>query len=291
MTKSAISLEVFPARTDVQRDALIAALEAFRAIDPTFVSVTYGAGGSTREDSLATVGHVADHGFTSAAHLTIAGSTCAETDRAITAFQGLGVERFVALRGDPPAGETDFLAHPDGYPSSIALVRRLADLGITDISVSFYPERHPDSPSLAAEIDFLAAKVAVGATRAISQFFFETDNYLRYRDRVAARGLDVDLVPGLLPIRTFSQMTRFAERCGASVPNWLHDRFEGTVDNPVAHRRVAEAVLNEQIASLSKAGVSDFHIYTLNDAALPLTVLKQRGMLKEVPTTTPRAAA
>ncbi len=265
-----VSFEFFPPKTPEMDATLWQAIERLAPLQPHFVSVTYGAGGSTRERTHATVRRIlAETMLIPAAHLTCVSATRAEVDEVITAYAEAGVRHIVALRGDPVGGIGErFSPHPSGYRNAADLVsgiKRVADL---EVSVSAYPEKHPDSATVAADIDMLKAKIDAGASRAITQFFFENDLYFRYLDRVRAAGIDIPIVPGILPVQNFSQTKNFAARAGASVPEWLAARFEGLDDDPATRKLIAATVAAEQVMSLAEHGVSDFHFYTMNRADL-----------------------
>jgi methylenetetrahydrofolate reductase (NADPH) len=200
-------------------------------------------------------------------------------DGVIAAYAQAGVRHIVALRGDPPGGAGDrYAPHPDGYASAAALVAGIKRFSGLEVSVSAYPEKHPDSPSVAADIDTLKAKVDAGAGRAITQFFFENDLYFRYLDRVRAAGIDIPVVPGILPVQNFTQTRNFAARTGASVPPWLAARFDGLDDDPATRRLIAAAVAAEQVLDLVDHGVTDFHFYTMNRAELVYAVCHLLGL-------------
>jgi methylenetetrahydrofolate reductase (NADPH) len=265
-----VSFEFFPPKTAEMETSLWEAIGRLAPLSPNFVSVTYGAGGTTRERTHATVRRILNEtALTPAAHLTCVAATRAEVDNVIRAYRDAGVHHIVALRGDPPGGIAEkYAPHPGGYANGAALVagiKRIADL---EVSVSAYPERHPDSPSVEADIDMLKAKVDAGASRAMTQFFFENDSYFRYLDRVRARGIGIPIVPGILPVQNFKQTRNFAERCGASVPRWLAERFDGLDDDVATRKLIAAAVAAEQVLDLVKRGVTDFHFYTMNRADL-----------------------
>ena len=252
-------------------------------LEPNFVSVTYGAGGSTRERTHATVKRIlAETLLTPAAHLTCVAATRAEIDAVIDAYAQAGVRHIVALRGDPVGGVGErYAPHPDGYRNAadlVAGIKRIADL---EVSVSAYPEKHPDSPSVAADIDMLKAKVDAGASRAITQFFFENNLYFRYLDRVRAAGIDIPIVPGILPVQNFKQTKNFAARCGASIPAWLAERFDGLDDDPATRKLIAAAVAAEQVIDLVDHGVTDFHFYTMNRADLVYAICHLLGLRPE----------
>jgi methylenetetrahydrofolate reductase (NADPH) len=275
-----VSFEFFPPRTEEMEQTLWQAIGRLAPLAPRFVSVTYGAGGSTRERTHATVRRIlAVTTLTPAAHLTCVAATRAEVDAVIRAYHAAGVRHIVALRGDPPGGLGEkYAPHPDGYRNAadlVAGIRRIADI---EVSVAAYPEKHPDSPSVEADIDMLKAKVDAGATRAMTQFFFENDCYFRYLDRVRARGIDIPIVPGILPVQNFKQTRSFAERCGASVPRWLAERFDGLDDDVATRKLIAAAVAAEQVLDLAARGVSDFHFYTMNRADLVYAVCHLLGL-------------
>jgi methylenetetrahydrofolate reductase (NADPH) len=275
-----VSFEFFPPKTAEMELALWEAVTRLAPLEPNFVSVTYGAGGSTRERTHATVKRIlGETMLTPAAHLTCVAATCAEIDAVIGAYAQAGVRHIVALRGDPLAGAGEkYAPHPGGYRNAadlVAGIKRLADL---EVSVSAYPEKHPDSPSVAADIDMLKAKVDAGATRAITQFFFENDLYFRYLDRVRAAGIDIPIVPGILPVQNFKTTKTFAARCGASVPAWLADRFDGLDDDAATRKLIAAAVAAEQVLDLVDHGVTDFHFYTMNRADLVYAICHLLGL-------------
>src|SRR5262245_53473855 len=237
------SFEFFPPKTEEMEKTLWESITRLAPLEPNFVSVTYGAGGSTRERTHATVKRIlAETSLIPAAHLTCVAATREEIDAIVRTYRDAGVRHIVALRGDPVNGAgARYAPHPGGYSNAADLaagIRRVAsDL---EISVSAYPEKHPDSPTVEADIDMLKAKVDAGATRAMTQFFFENDLYFRYLDRVRARGIDIPIVPGILPVQNFKATTGFARRCGASVPAWLAERFQG-LDQDAATRKLIAA--------------------------------------------------
>src|SRR6185437_9569060 len=275
------SFEFFPPNTEEMDKILWDSIERLAPLSPNFVSVTYGAGGSTRERTHATVKRMlAETALVPAAHLTCVGAARDEVDTIVGNYHAAGVRHIVALRGDPPGGAgTRYAPHPNGYANAadlVAGIRRIAP--DVEVSVSAYPEKHPDSPTVDDDIDMLKAKVDAGATRAITQFFFENDLYFRYRDRVRARGIDVPIVPGILPVQNFKATVGFASRCGASVPAWLADRFHG-LDHDVATRKlIAAAVAAEQVLDLVDRGVTDFHFYTMNRADLVYAICHLLGL-------------
>lgn len=280
-----ISFEFFPPKNDVMAENLWGAVERLAPLSPRFVSVTYGAGGSTRERTHQTVKRILDEtALKPAAHLTCVAATKAETDEIIRDYWAMGVRHIVALRGDPVTGlGTKFEAHPEGYQSSADLVAGIRKIGDFEVAVSAYPEKHPDSPSIEAELDLLKAKVDAGATRAITQFFFDNDHYFRYLDRVRQAGIDIEIVPGILPVQNFKSAANFARRTGADVPDWLATRFEGLDDDAETRRLVAAAVAVEQVYDLLDRGVSEFHFYTMNKADLVFAICHMLG-LRAAPT-------
>ncbi len=278
-----VSFEFFPPKTEEMETALWEAITRLAPLKPNFVSVTYGAGGSTRERTHATVKRIlTETMLTPAAHLTCVGATCADVDAVISAYAEAGVRHIVALRGDPPAGAgAQYAPHPGGYCNAADLVAGIKRITDMEVSVSAYPEKHPDSPSVTADIDMLKAKVDAGASRAITQFFFENSLYFRYLDRVRAAGIDIPVVPGILPVQNFKTTRAFAARCGASVPDWLADRFDGLDDDPATRKLIAAAVAAEQVFDLLDRGVTDFHFYTMNRADLVYAICHLLGLRPE----------
>src|SRR5215468_3079453 len=275
-----VSFEFFPPKTPEMEQSLWECIRRLAPLRPNFVSVTYGAGGSTRERTHATVKRIlAETALTPAAHLTCVAATRAEIDEVIRNYCTAGVRHIVALRGDPVGGIGESYApHPGGYANAAELVAGIKRIADVEVSVSAYPEKHPDSATVEADIDMLKAKVDAGATRAITQFFFENDLYFRYVERVRARGIDVPIVPGILPVQNFKQTRGFAQRCGASVPRWLAERFDGLEDDPATRKLIAAAVAAEQVLDLVDEGVSDFHFYTMNRADLVYAVCHLLGL-------------
>jgi methylenetetrahydrofolate reductase (NADPH) len=276
-----VSFEFFPPKTAEMEATLWESITRLAPLRPNFVSVTYGAGGSTRERTHATVKRIlGETGLTPAAHLTCVAATKDEIDDVIRGYHGAGVRHIVALRGDPVGGVGDkYAPHPGGYKNGADLVAGIKRLAPEiDVSVSAYPEKHPDSPDVAADIDMLKAKVDAGATRAMTQFFFENDQYFRYLDRVRAAGINVPIVPGILPVQNFKQTKNFAARTGASVPDWLAERFDGLDDDAATRKLIAAAVAAEQVLDLVDRGVTDFHFYTMNRADLVYAVCHLLGL-------------
>jgi methylenetetrahydrofolate reductase (NADPH) len=275
-----VSFEFFPPKTEEMEKTLWESIERLAPLCPTFVSVTYGAGGSTRERTHATVRRILNEtSLTPAAHLTCVAATRAEIDEVIRAYYAAGVRHIVALRGDPVEGTgASYRPHPGGYLNAADLVAGIKRIADVEVTVSAYPEKHPDSPTVEADIDMLKAKVDAGATRAITQFFFENDLYFRYLDRVRARGIHIPVVPGILPVQNFKQTKNFAARAGATVPNWLAERFEGLDDDVATRKLIAAAVAAEQVLNLVDRGVTEFHFYTMNRADLVYAICHLLGI-------------
>jgi len=282
-----VSFEFFPPKDEGMEKILWESIERLAPLSPNFVSVTYGAGGTTRERTHATVKRIlAETPLTPAAHLTCVAATRAEVDTIVRNYHDAGVRHIVALRGDSLGGAgTSYVPHPGGYSNAADLVAGIKRVGDFEVSVSAYPEKHPDSPTVDADIDMLKAKVDAGASRAITQFFFENDLYFRYFDRVRARGIDIPIVPGILPVQNFKAATNFAARAGASVPAWLAERFHGLDDDAATRKLIAAAVAAEQVLDLVDRGVTTFHFYTMNRADLVYAIchlLGLRPMTQEV---------
>ena len=275
-----VSFEFFPPKTAEMESALWDSITRLAPLEPSFVSVTYGAGGSTRERTHATLARlVRETDLKPAAHLTCVAATREEVDDVVRAYHEAGVRHIVALRGDPVSGPgSAYEPHPGGYATSTALIEGIRRLGDFEVTVSAYPEKHPESATLDADIDVLKAKVEAGATRAITQFFFDNVHYLRYVERVRARGITIPIVPGIVPVQNFRQTASFAKKTGASVPQWLADRFEGLDDDPATRRLIAAAVAAEQVLDLVDHGVTDFHFYTMNKADLVYAICHLLGL-------------
>ena len=275
-----VSFEFFPPKTPEMEAGLWSAIERLAPLHPSFVSVTYGAGGSTRERTHNTVARIVrETSLKPAAHLTCVSATCGEVNEVIQDYWNAGVRHIVALRGDPQGGlGTTFEAHEGGYASSAALVRGIREVGDFEISVSAYPEKHPESASFEADLDGLKAKIDAGATRAITQFFFDNEHYLRYMDRVLAAGIDIPVVPGIVPVENFKQTAAFAKKTGASVPQWLADRYEGLDHDPATRKLVAATVASEQVFGLLDRGVREFHFYTMNKSELVFAICHLLGL-------------
>ena len=274
-----VSFEFFPPNDAEMEKTLWASVQRLAPLAPHFVSVTYGADGSTRERTHNVVTRILrETPLTPAPHLTCVGAPRGEILEVARAYWDAGVRHIVALRGDPPAGQAGYVPHPEGFAYAADLVRGLKSVGDFDISVAAYPEVHPEATSAEADLDNLRAKLDAGASRAITQFFFETDAFLRFRDRCAARGITAELVPGILPITRFPQMLRFAKRCGTSVPDWLQHRFDGLDDDPDTRRMIAASVAIDQVRKLQREGVQEFHFYTLNRAELAYAICHALGV-------------
>jgi len=275
-----VSFEFFPPKTEEMERTLWESIARLAPLGPSFVSVTYGAGGSTRERTHSTVKRLlSDTALVPAAHLTCVDATREEVDEVVRAYGAAGVQHIVALRGDPPAGiGATYEPYPGGYAYASDLVAGLRRIGDFEISVAAFPERHPESATFEQDLDELQRKIDAGATRAITQFFFTNDLYFRFLDRVHARGIEIPVVPGILPVQNFKQARSFAERAGASVPQWLADRFEGLDDDVATRRLVAAAVAAEQVLDLAGQGVNDFHFYTMNRAELVFAICHLLGM-------------
>ena len=288
-----VSLEFFPPKTPEMEATLWASIERLAPLGPNFVSVTYGAGGSTRERTHSTVSRlVCGTSLKPAAHLTCVAATQDEVNEVVRAYWDAGVRHIVALRGDPVAGVgAAYEPHPGGYAQACDLVAGIKRVADFEVSVSAYPEKHPEAASLDADIDALKRKVDAGATRAITQFFFDNDLYFRYLDRVRARGINIPIVPGILPVQNFKQAANFAQRTGASVPDWLAARFAGLDQDVETRKLIAAAVAAEQVIDLVDRGVSDFHFYTMNRADLVYAVCHLLGLRAQPRTQPERAAA
>lgn len=274
-----VSFEFFPPKTDVMEERFWESIGKLAPLHPRFVSVTYGAGGSTRERTLRMVKEVkAQTGVDAAAHLTCVGATRDEVDAVVRGYKDAGITRIVALRGDPAEGiGKPFTPHPGGYQNAADLVAGIRKIGDFDISVAAYPEKHPQSPNWDAEIDNLKRKLDAGATRAITQMYFNNDDYFRLLDRASAAGIAAPIVPGIQPIHSFKQIAGFAARCGASIPAWVAERFMGLDDDPETHALVASAVAAEQVLELADNGITEFHFFTLNRANLVLALARLLG--------------
>jgi methylenetetrahydrofolate reductase (NADPH) len=274
-----VSFEFFPPKDAAMEATLWSSIERLAPLHPRFVSVTYGADGSTRDRTHKVVTRVLrETSLTGAPHLTCIGASRDEIREIARHYWEEGVRHIVALRGDPPAGNAGYVPHPDGFAYAADLVRGLKSVADFEISVAAYPETHPEAQSPELDLANLKRKLDAGATRAITQFFFDTDRYLNFRDRCAGAGIRTVIVPGILPITRFPQMLRFAERCGASVPAWLVERFDGLDDDPETRKMIAASVAIEQVARLRREGVDEFHFYTLNRAELAFAICHALGL-------------
>tara|TARA_B100001939_G_scaffold315424_1_gene300623 strand:- start:22495 stop:23427 length:933 start_codon:yes stop_codon:yes gene_type:complete len=274
-----VSFEFFPPKTEQMEQTLWNSIRKLEPLQPEMVSVTYGAGGSTRERTHATVSRILkETTLTPAAHLTCVAASRGEVDDILRQYWDEGVRHIVALRGDMPTIGQAYTPHPEGYRNAADLVAGIRKIGDFDISVAAYPECHPDSPSLEADIDNLKRKIDAGANRAITQYFFDVDLYFRFLDRVLAAGIDVPIVPGIMPVTNFKMAKRFSEGCGTSVPHWLEHLFEGLDDRPAIRRHVAAVVAAEQCIRLYQGGVKNYHFYTLNRAELTLAICHILGI-------------
>lgn len=274
-----LSFEFFPPKSEAMAETLWNSLQTLAPLHPRFVSVTYGAGGSTRERTHQTVERILkETGLTPAAHLTCVDASRGEVDEVARGYWDLGVRHIVALRGDPAQLGAKYQPHPDGYRDAADLVTGLKRVAPFDISVAAYPEIHPDSSSRAFDLDNLKRKVDAGAARAITQFFFSSESFFRFRDEAAAAGLDVEIVPGILPVSNVATTRRFAQTCGASIPQWLDELFEGLDDLPSARQLIAATVAAELCGQLYAGGVRHFHFYTLNRAELSYAICHLLGV-------------
>ncbi len=278
-----VSFEFFPPADTAMQDTLWHSVERLAPLAPRFVSVTYGADGSTRDRTHSLVKRIqTETPLTGAPHLTCIGATREEVLEVARGYWAEGIRHIVALRGDAPQGVERYQPHPDGFAYGADLVAGLRAIADFDISVAAYPEVHPEAESPQADLDNLRRKIDAGATRAITQFFFDNSDYLKFRDRCAAVGIGVSIVPGILPITRFGQVARFAERCGAKVPAWLADRFTGLEDDAETRRMIAASVAIEQVSALQREGVDEFHFYTLNRAELTFAICHALGLRGEV---------
>jgi methylenetetrahydrofolate reductase (NADPH) len=274
-----VSFEFFPPKTEKMEQTLWDSVDTLEPLQPRFVSVTYGAGGSTRERTHNTVVRIArETALTPAAHLTCVAASRAEIDEVARCYWDAGVRHIVALRGDPPEPGQPFRAHPDGYANAAELVAGLKRVAPFEISVAAYPEIHPDSATKSADLDNLRRKIDSGADRAITQFFFSPDAFFRFQDEVAAAGIDAEIVPGILPVSNVAQTRKFAGACGAAIPRWMDDLFEGLDNLPAARQLVAATVAAELCARLYAGGVRHFHFYTLNRAELSYAICHLLGL-------------
>lgn len=275
----AVSFEFFPPKTEAMETTLWQSVEMLAPLAPRFVSVTYGAGGSTRERTHALVERIARATpLAAAAHLTCVEASRDEVDQVARDYWAAGVRHIVALRGDPPTPGQPFRPAPDGYQNAAELVAGLRRVADFELSVGAYPERHPEAACASTDIDNLKKKLDAGATRAITQFFFEPDTFFRFRDACAAAGIDAELTPGILPVVNFAQATKFAAQCGAAMPRWMARLFDGLDQQPVARQLVAATIAAELARRLYAGGVRHFHFYTLNRAELAFAICRLLGV-------------
>lgn len=274
-----VSFEFFPPNTETMEQTLWKSIKRLAVLHPRFVSVTYGADGSTRERTHAAVERILNEtDLTAAPHLTCIGASRGEIDDIARRYWDIGVRHMVALRGDVPNGAGKYVPRPDGYAYASELVAGLKKVADFDISVAAYPEVHPEAPSPLFDLDNLKRKLDAGASRAITQFFFDVEIYLRFRDLCATAGIDATIVPGILPITRFPQLTKFAAQCGATVPDWLRDRFDGLEDDAETRQLIAASVAIEQARLLKKEGIDEFHFYTLNRSELAYAICHALGV-------------
>ena len=284
MTNLTVSLEFFPPKSEAMEARLWEAIRKLEPLNPDFISVTYGAGGSTRERTHRTLKRVIDEtSMKPAAHLTCVAASRADVDDVLAQYWSAGVRHIVALRGDPPAGVgTRFEAHPDGYVNATDVTAAARRIGDFEVSVSFYPETHPESPDLQHDIDVLKAKIDAGATRAISQFFCEADAYLRFRDAATKAGITIPLLPGIMAVGNVAGYTKMANSTGTAIPDWFGKAFEGLDATPEIRDMVAAGVAADLCINLQKEGVDRFHFYTLNRAELTLATCRRLGIFVPV---------
>lgn len=277
-----MSFEFFPPQTEAMDQTLWDSIERLAVLQPRFVSVTYGADGSTRERTHAAVERIRNEtSLLAAPHLTCIGATRGEINDIARGYWDMGIRHLVALRGDPPKGVKKYLPEPEGYAYASDLVAGLKKVADFDISVAAYPEVHPEASDARFDLDNLKRKLDAGASRAITQFFFEVGDYLDFRERCAAAGIDAMVVPGILPITKFPQLQRFAKLCGATVPAWLAERFAGLEDDAETRQLIAASVAIEQVRMLQKEGIDEFHFYTLNRAELTFAICHALGVRSE----------
>ena len=274
-----VSFEFFPPADAAMETTLWNSVERLAPLAPCFVSVTYGADGSTRERTHNVVTRIQEQTtLTSAPHLTCIGATRGEILDIARGYWEQGIRHLVALRGDPPRGQAGYAPHPQGFAYAADLVAGLKGVAPFELSVAAYPEVHPQARSAAADLENLQRKIDAGATRAITQFFYDTGVFLRFRDRCAAAGIRAPIVPGILPITRFPQVLRFAQACGAGIPDWLRERFHGLDEDPETRRLIAASVAIEQVQALACHGVQEFHFYTLNRAELTYAICHALGL-------------
>ncbi len=277
-----VSFEFFPPKTDAAEANLWSAIRRLEPLNPAFVSVTYGAGGSTRERTHRPVQRIiSETTLRPAAHLTCVEASREEVDEVIAGYKTIGVDHIVALRGDPPGSAGiggAYTPRADGYANATELTAALSRIGGFEVTVGAYPEKHPESPSIDHDIEVLKAKVDAGATRAVTQFFFDIEAFLRFRDRVRAAGVTIPLIPGVMPVTNFAGLQRMTAACGAALPDWLAGHFDGLDDDPETRKLLAASIAAETCARLQEEGFSDFHFYTLNRAELVYAICRVLGV-------------
>ena len=278
-SRPSVSFEFFPPHSQQAEATLWKSIDRLKNLQPRFVSVTYGADGSTRERTHSAVARILrETSLTTAPHLTCVGASRGEIDDIAREYWDMGIRHLVALRGDAPKGAGGYEPHPDGYAYASDLVAGLRKVADFDISVAAYPEVHPEAPNAEFDLDNLRRKLDAGATRAITQFFFDVDVFLRFRDRCAAAGIDSPIVPGILPITRFPQLEKFALACGASVPDWLRQWFAGLDDDAETRQMIAASVAIDQVRRLEAEGIAEFHFYTLNRSELAFAICHALGV-------------
>ena len=274
-----VSFEFFPPDTEKSNKSLWRSIQRLAPLKPSYVSVTYGAGGTTRERTHYTVSRIRkETELEPAAHLTCVSATRDEVNAVAHQYWGSGVHHIVALRGDPPKGEGGYAPHPNGYESAADLVAGLKKIANFQISVAAYPEPHPESSSSEADLDNLKRKIDAGATQAITQYFFSVDTYLRFLERARTAGITVPIIPGILPVTNFRRVTEFSKRCGADIPQWMSDLFAGLDNEPEVRKLVAASLAAEQCRALNANGVNQFHFYTMNQADLCFAICHMLGV-------------
>jgi methylenetetrahydrofolate reductase (NADPH) len=282
--RPAVSFEFFPPHSEKMEATMWRSIDRLSALEPSFVSVTYGADGSTRERTHNAVERIIkETDLTAAPHLTCVGASRGEIDDIAREYWDMGIRHLVALRGDAPKDADHYEPHPDGYAYASDLVEGLKKVGDFEISVAAYPEVHPEAPSAEFDLDNLKRKLDAGATRAITQFFFDSGAFLDFRDRCAAVGIDAPIVPGILPITRFPQLESFAAACGASVPDWLREWFDGLEDDAQTRQLIAASVAINQVRRLQAEGISEFHFYTLNRSELAFAICHALGVRPDHP--------
>lgn len=278
-----VSFEFFPPKTDAAAETLWHAIKRLEPLQPSYVSVTYGAGGTTRERTHTTVSRIANEtAMAPAAHLTCVGATRDEVDQVAREYWEAGVRHIVALRGDAQAGADRYEPHPGGYAYAADLVAGLKKIADFEISVAAYPEMHPEALSPEADLDNLKRKIDAGATRAITQFFFDPDVFLRFLDKARAAGITIPIVPGIIPVTNFTQTAKFSKMCGANVPEWMFGLFDGLDEDPESRKLVAASVCAEQCRVLHANGINEFHFYTMNKADLCYAICHVMGVRKPI---------